>query len=113
MPMIQTRVNRPIAPETEKALAKKLGKAIELLGKSEQWLMLEFADNCRLYFQGESDRPMAYVEVKLLGKAAPEQYQRMTAEICRVMQEELSISPDCVYVYYGETAHWGWNGGNF
>ncbi len=113
MPMIRTRVNRHISHETEKKLARRLGEAIRLLGKSEEWLMLDFEDESRLYFKGESDRPLAYVEVKLLGKASAEAYERMTAEICRILEDEMGIAPDGVYVYYAETGHWGWNGSNF
>ena len=29
------------------------------------------------------------------------------------LEELCGISPDRVYVKYGETANWGWNGGNF
>jgi chromosome segregation protein len=30
-----------------------------------------------------------------------------------IITDELSISPDKVYVVYGETQYWGWNGRNF
>lgn len=112
MPFIATKVNRPISGETEKKLAQGLGRAIALLGKSESWLMLEFEENCRLYFRGESDRPMAYAEVKLLGKAGKDAYEKLTAEITRLLADELSIAPECVYVAYQELEHWGWNGSN-
>jgi len=111
--MILTQVNRPISPETEGALARKLGKAIRLLGKSEEWLMLRFEDNCRLYFKGDCRQPLAFVEVQLLGSAGKDAYERMTAEITRILGDEMGIAPEGVYVSYGETEHWGWNGANF
>ena len=113
MPMILTRVNRPISPEAEKNMAQALGRAIRLLGKTESWLMLDFEDNCRLYFKGESGAALAYVEVKLLGSASGDAYERMTAEVTRILGEYMDIAPDNVYVSYGETEHWGWNGANF
>ena len=113
MPYIHTRVNRPISQEAEASLASRLGQAVSLLGKSENWLMLQFEENCRLYFKGDNQQPMAFVCVQLFGKAGADAYDRMTAEITAILRETLSISPDCVYVAYQETDHWGWNGSNF
>ena len=113
MPYIHMRVNRPISPEAEKAMASQLGQAIALLGKSENWLMLQFEENCRLCFQGDNQKPTAFVRVLLFGKADPDAYDRMTAAITDMLRDTLSIAPDCVYVAYQETDHWGWNGSNF
>lgn len=114
MPMIRTKTNLELSAETEKRLKEKLGKAIEAIpGKSERWLMLEFADRCRLWFQGDSSRPLAFVEVMLYGSASDSAYDALTEAITRILGEELGIAPDCVYVEYQETGHWGWNGSNF
>ena len=37
----------------------------------------------------------------------------MTAEICRIMNDELGIPADKVYVKYQGVSDWGWNGRNF
>lgn len=113
MPFIQTRVNKPIAPETEKKLSQAYGKAIAALGKSEQWLMLQFEDNCRMYFQGDSERPLAFISVKLYGKASPNAYQNMTEKLTAIVSDTLAIPADGIYVEYEETEHWGWQGANF
>ena len=68
MPYISTHVSTSLPREKEISIKEKLGKAIELIpGKSEQWLMVEFRDDCRLYFRGKNDQPAAFVEVKALG----------------------------------------------
>ena len=114
MPFIHTKVNRPISKETEQALSRELGQAIALIpGKSENWLMLQFEENCRMYFQGKNENPLAFVTVKLVGSASNAAYENLTAEITRLLSSSLSISPDCIYVQYEETDHWGWNGTNF
>ena len=113
MPFIHTRVNRPISQEAEKAMAKRLGDAVSLLGKSENWLMLQFEDNCRMYFKGDCSKAMAFVGVKLCGKADKAAYQRFTAEATRILGDVLSVPADGVYVEYEETEHWGWQGENF
>ncbi len=113
MPFIHTRVNRPISQEAEKAMLKQLGDAVSLLGKSENWLMLQFEDNCRMYFKGDCSKALAFVGVKLYGKADKEAYQRFTAEATRILGDVLSVPADGVYVEYEETEHWGWQGENF
>ena len=114
MPFIHTRVNRPIPKETEQALAKDLGQAIALIpGKNESWLMLQFEENCRLYFRGNDQDGLAFVNVKLFGKAGEEAYEKLTREITRLLSRHLPIAPDCIYVQYDEIDHWGWNGSNF
>lgn len=114
MPFIQTKVNVKVSKEKEEAIKSKLGKAIELLpGKSESWLMLSFEEDCTLYFKGKEDQPIAFVEVKLFGKAGKDAYDRLTAAISDILHQELGISPDHVYVKYEEVPYWGWNGHNF
>lgn len=114
MPFIGTKVSTALSKEKEIKLKEKLGQAIEILpGKSERSLMLEFHDNCRMYFRGESSAPMAYVEVKILGTSTKEYFSRLSAAICKILEEELSIAPENVYIKYEEVTHWGWNGSNF
>lgn len=45
-----------------------------------------------------------------LGKAIS---GKMTAKVCEILQVELGIAGDAVYVSYFGTDNWGWNGGNF
>ena len=114
MPYISTTTTVSVSAEKEAILKTKLGKAIEILpGKTEKWLMLSFEDNVRMYFAGDNSKPCAMVEVNLLGSAAPEYYEKMTAEVCDVFSDVLSIPKDRIYVKYEESLNWGWNGSNF
>jgi len=40
-------------------------------------------------------------------------YSNLTAEITKIMNTYLGISPDCVYVKYEEISTWDRNGNNF
>lgn len=114
MPFINSKVNSKITKEQEEQLKTKLGKAIELIpGKSESWLMLDFEQECSLYFKGDSSAPMAFIEVKLFGSASKAAYDSLTAKICEIYSDVLGISPGKIYVKYEEVSNWGWNGGNF
>ncbi len=114
MPHIASNVSCPISSEQEKELKTKLGKAISILsGKSERWLMLSFHDNCRIYFAGDNSKPSAFIEVQVLGKINPNESSALSAEICNIFEDTLSISPDRIYIKYEEVEQWGFNGGNF
>ena len=111
MPFIGNKVTAKISEEKEKIIKEKLG--IELLGKSEEYLMVGFEDNYKLYFAGEKLEKGAFIEVKLFGKASSEAYEKLTVEICKIYEEELKIPKDKIYVKYEEVSNWGWNGFNF
>lgn len=114
MPFIDTKLNIRLTPEKETNLKEKLGRAIALFpGKSEYWLMLNFTDNCRMWFRGYNSFPIAMVEVQLFGSAEAAVTEKMTAEICRIFSEELNIQPDHVYINYSFSEMWGWNRENF
>ncbi len=114
MPFIHIRTNQKIAGEAELRLKAQLGQAISLIpGKSEHYLMLQFSDGCRMHFQGDSDRPIAFVEVMLYGKASPEACGELTAAVSKALKETLGIDAGNVYTAYFQTPDWGWNGSNF
>ena len=113
MPFINTKTNTVISQTKEVAIKEKLGRAITALGKSEGWLMLNFEDECRMWFKGNNDTNMAIIEVSLYGTATDAGYDKMTAEITEIISKELDIAPSNIYVKYQEIEHWGWNGSNF
>ena len=114
MPFINTKVNISISKEDESILKERLGEAISLIpGKSEQWLMLGFEDNARLYFRGDNSDKIAFVEVKIFGGENKEAFNNLTGEICKIYNEVLGINSDKIYIKYETTTNWGWNGRNF
>lgn len=113
MPFINTKVTTEITFEQEEILKEKLGKALALIGKPESYLMLQFEENCRLWFAGSNDEDAAYVEVALLHSAPKASYEKLTAEICKILSEELAIPSDRIYVKFSETEFWGHNGQMF
>lgn len=114
MPCIQAKVSTPVTPQQEKALKQRFGEAITVFpGKSEAWLMVEIESGCHLYFKGDNSAPCAFVEVKILGTSTRAYFEKMTKEVCAILEEELGIPAGRTYVKYEEVEHWGYNGGNF
>ena len=79
MPFIKSKVSCPITKEQEIELKKRFGKAIGLIpGKSEEYLLLEFEDNCRLWLRGGQDMPIAYIEAAIFGNEGHYEYESRT-----------------------------------
>lgn len=111
MPFIKCRVSCGITTEQELELKRRFGKAIELVpGKSEEYLLLEFEDNCRLWLRGQQDAPIAYIEAAIFGSEGHFGYDAFTAEITKAFTEVLEIPPDRVYIKYEDITDWGVSG---
>jgi phenylpyruvate tautomerase PptA (4-oxalocrotonate tautomerase family) len=111
--MIEAKVTPALPAEKRDILKAEFGKAISILGKPESYLMINLADNQDLYFGGKKLDKGAYVEVKVLGSVNPSASDKMTAKVCEILQTQLDIPGDAVYVSYFGTSNWGWNGSNF
>lgn len=61
-------------------------------------MILNFEDNCRMWFKGDSGKELAFVEIALFGKASDAQYDDMTSTVCNIISETLGIRSDCIYV---------------
>lgn len=113
MPFIDVKTNVNVSAEAATSVKSALGEAITAIpGKSEAWLMVGIEPDYMLYFNGESS-PAAMVQVSIFGGASSSAYNTMTANICDILNRELSIPLNRIYVKYIETENWGWNGVNF
>ena len=112
MPLITTKASTEITKEKEVLLKTEFGKAIELINKTESWLMVDFQQNCHLYFKGD-DAPSAMIEVDLFGKASSSGYDALTKALTDTVSDVLGIDGGRIYVKYNEISHWGYSGFNF
>lgn len=111
MPFIKSKVSCVISERQEKELKTHMGKAIELIpGKSEEYLLLEFEDNCRLWLRGGNEEPMAYIEAAIFGNEQHYGYDAFTAEITKTFNEVLGIASDRIYIKYEDITAWGVSG---
>ena len=113
MPMIEAKVTMQLPAEKRDVLKTEFGKAISIMGKPESYLMINLVDNQDLYFGGKKLEKGAYVEVKVLGSVDATSSAKMSASLCEILQKELGIPGNAVYISYWGTLSWGWNGGNF
>lgn len=113
MPFIDSKITVSVSDEKKETIKQRLGQAVSVLGKTESFLMVGFDDDYDLYFAGEKVEKGAFVSVALYGNASSDAYSKMTGEICTILNEELGLSPDRIYVTYRGVSDWGWNGRNF
>ncbi|MCD8027541.1 MAG: hypothetical protein LUF02_02535 [Erysipelotrichaceae bacterium] len=113
MPFIDSKVTLKLSDEKKNSIKAKLGKAVSILGKGETYLMVGFDDEYDLYFGGNKLEKGAYVSVSLFGQASRDAYNKMTTAICDILEEELDIPGDHVYVTYHGIKDWGWDGSLF
>ncbi|MBP5209630.1 MAG: hypothetical protein J6125_02095 [Clostridia bacterium] len=113
MPYVRLSTDRPVGPSEAARLRRELGEAITTFsGKSERWLMTELCGGCVMSMAG-SDEPCAMLSVSLFGEPSEQECRAFTARVTPVLCEILGLSPARVYVAYGHTGQWGWNGDNF
>ncbi len=113
MPFIDAKISIPLNADTKEALKTEFGKTMSLIGKSEAYLMVGIQDGYDLWMGGQKIDKGAYVSLSLFGNASPESCKKVTAAVCNILSEKLSIPGDKVYVTYHPIADWGWNGTNF
>ena len=113
MPFINVKTNTAVSKEKEAAIKTALGEAITAIpGKSENWLMVGIEPEKILYFKGDN-APAAMVEVSILGNASSNALATLTSHITGILNDNLGISGDRIYVSYMSTENWGWNGSMF
>ena len=111
MPFIICKVNRPISRAQETELKTRMGKAIERVpGKGEQYLLLSFEPDSRLWLRGDDTQPIAYIHTAIFGNEGHCGYPEFTAEVTRTFGDVLGIPAGNVYIKYEDITAWGVGG---
>ena len=114
MPYIDLKTTAKITKEKEIDLKAAFGEAISLIpGKSERWLMVKLDGECKMFLAGDNQDDVAMVEIDIFGSATDAAYDALTARITDIINEEINIPKDRIYVKYEEIDTWGYNGANF
>jgi phenylpyruvate tautomerase len=116
MPLIQIETSCSLPDINRKqALAKLLSQlASEASGKPEQYVMASIHDGLTMTMSG-SNGPCALVTVKAIGGLSKAVNQAFASKISQLLQKELSIPPNRIYITFEEldSNHWAWNGKTF
>ncbi len=114
MPYLKIQTNQSVATEQAQALISKASQLVAReLGKPEKYVMVAMPPPVPMSFAG-SDTPTAYLELKSIGLPSS-QTRQLSQALCALMEIELAISKDRVYIEFADAprAMWGWNGSTF
>jgi phenylpyruvate tautomerase PptA (4-oxalocrotonate tautomerase family) len=113
MPYLKLTTNIAISdPKTGQLLEQLTQLMAGQTGKSERYVMIEIAGEQAMSLS--TREPLAYLECKNIGLAVGKT-KPMAAAICQVLQTELLIKPDRVYIEFSDAKadYWGWNSSTF
>lgn len=116
MPVIHTYTSEPLSESQRTTIKARYGQIISRVpGKSEPWLMCLFQDDVPIYMGGNADFPTCYVTVDVFSREEPDHgvWSEITPEICDVISSVAHVEPSRIYIRYGWTPDFGWNGRNF
>jgi phenylpyruvate tautomerase PptA (4-oxalocrotonate tautomerase family) len=112
MPYIKLNTNQEITDKT--SVLRKLSQiAAKETSKPESYVMVELSHNPAMLFAGK-DTPLAFLECKSIG-LNEKQAKALSAAISQLLNTELHISPDRIYIEFSNApaAFWGYNGSTF
>lgn len=111
MPYIDVKVTTSLTHENKENIKRALGKHIEIIpGKHENSLMIGLLGDYTLYLSGDRMNHAAYVEVKMFKMSSTDDKAALYDAICQLLQTELDISPEHVYVTFHDHHEWGYRG---
>lgn len=114
MPTLKIQTNVALADHDRSVVASKASKLMsQVLGKSEDYVMVAVEDAVTLLFAGSND-PAAYFELHSIGLSG-EQAKQCVVELCGLAGASLGVAAGRVYVNCrdADRTMWGWNGDTF
>lgn len=114
MPLIRMEVPAQLEEEQKKRIMSEASAAVSRnTGKPELYVMVTIS-KADFMLAGEA-KPCAFVDVRGIGGVNSKNNRGITSDICSLLQKELSISPDCIYVTFTDVPgqNWGHNGTTF
>jgi phenylpyruvate tautomerase len=117
MPLLQIRTSTPPpAPAAVKDLLLEVSARVARhLGKPERYVMTALESAVPMSFAGDAAAPVAYLELKSVGRLTPQQTQTISTDLCGLIEQRLGVPAGRIYIEFAaaEGYLWGWNGGTF
>jgi phenylpyruvate tautomerase PptA (4-oxalocrotonate tautomerase family) len=114
MPYLSLQTNASLSQEELKLLATKLAGIVSTeLGKSLNYVQIHIQPDTFLSFSNSTDLT-AFIDLRSLGFPT-EKAQTLSETLCEILQQELSIPPERVFLNFQtiQRSHWGWNSRTF
>ncbi|AEF82291.1 tautomerase family protein [Leadbettera azotonutricia] len=110
MPYIAVNTVQKLSPAIKEKLKAELGRLIAIIPtKDEKGLMVDFSDSHTIYKAGK-EVDGAFIDLRLYNKSELEFKKKFTQEVFKLLQNELGIKPEAVYLNIAELETWGGGG---
>jgi phenylpyruvate tautomerase PptA (4-oxalocrotonate tautomerase family) len=110
MPLIVVNTSLTLEKKQKDKIAGGLRKAIALIpGKGEAVSSVDISDG-RAMYQGEEERELAYVHLRMMNSSAFEHKEKFVLEAYKVLRETTGLTDDQVCVFISELKTWGSHG---
>jgi len=113
MPLLSIRTSAPApaAAELDGLLREISGRIAAHLGKPEAYVMTAFEGGVAMTFAGSAAEPVAYLELKSVGRLSPQITTAISADLCGLVEERLGVPAARTYIEFAaaEGYLWGWN----
>jgi phenylpyruvate tautomerase PptA (4-oxalocrotonate tautomerase family) len=114
MPYIEVKSSLKIDENKKNILQNRLTNAVATtFSKPEKYIMANIEEEASLFMGGKKIEKGAYVSVSLLGTTSKPVCQNLTKNICDILNTELGLVGENIYVTYHSVELWGWNGSMF
>jgi phenylpyruvate tautomerase PptA (4-oxalocrotonate tautomerase family) len=114
MPLLTLQTSARLSSQQRHDLLAPLSKIIaECIGKPERYVMVTVSEAAML--MGGAETPAAYADIRSIGGLNNAVNRKLSEGVCRVLQEQLGIPPDRVYLGFSNVSaeNWGWDSGTF
>ena len=114
MPLLKLETTVAISDDKRKALLASLSKTVAAtIGKPEQYVMVTISQVAIVISAKPGDA--AFVDVRSIGGLSGDVNQKLSQQVCKLLNESLGILPDRVYLNFADVdaSNWGWNGSTF
>ncbi|MCP9926622.1 phenylpyruvate tautomerase MIF-related protein [Cyanobium sp. CH-040] len=113
MPLLSVRTSAPLpaTAELDGLLRELSGRVASHLGKPEAYVMTACEGGVAMTFAGSGAKPVAYLELKSVGRLSPQTTAALSADLCGLIEERLGVPADRTYIEFAaaEGYLWGWN----
>ncbi len=114
MPLLRISTNQALDENARARVLSESSRTVAgMLGKLEQYVMVELNAGLSMSFAGSTD-PLAYLELKSIG-LPEDRSTEFSATLSRTMGELLEVPQARIYIEFSDAARhlWGWNGATF
>jgi phenylpyruvate tautomerase PptA (4-oxalocrotonate tautomerase family) len=111
MPYISINVSQKITDEQKTDIKTKLGSIIDVIpSKTEEVLMINIADDQKMFFRGKPLASGAFMQISLYKPAPHESKKEFVEKAFGIFKDVLSAEPKDVFITVNEYENWGANG---